>query len=303
MRLDGLRRSAASCIEMTYSNPYMNGQIWAQALARGRSMLLDMQPSLTTRRFGRTIASYEQVDSTNAVAAAWAASGGPDGAVVTADHQIQGRGRHGRTWSDAAGKNLMFSLLLKPPISLDRFGLIMLAACTSVAESVASVDASLPVSIKWPNDILIRGRKCCGLLMETSGSAGISSGKANAIVGVGLNVNQDEFPDTFPQPATSVALETGRLVERTALLASILNLFEPAYDGLEADEGSAVRDAYLRRLETVGEFVRVYAARRGDVIEGRVVGVSDVGALLLETEGGVRTLTSGEITFHPDSQD
>lgn len=287
---------------MTYSNSYTDGQIWAQALARGRSLLHEMEGALATRRFGRSIARYEEVGSTNTIAASWAAAGASEGALVVADHQVRGRGRHGRAWTDAPGTNLMFSVILRPTLPLDRFGLVMLAACSSVAEAVATVDASLPVSIKWPNDVLIRDRKCCGLLMETSGPSAPVVGRTTAVVGIGINVNQDEFPDNFALPATSLALECGRLIDRPALLASILNGFEPAYEKLATDGGASVRETYLRRLESLGAYVRVYSVKQGDAIEGRVAGISPIGALLLETDEGLRTLTSGEVTFHRDQE-
>src|SRR5690606_25414080 len=137
---------------MAYNNTYMHGQLWAQARAAGRDLHARLEPVLDTSRFGRSIASYLDVDSTNVVAIEWAASGAPEGAMVIADHQLEGRGRLGRTWQDAAGKNLMFSVVLRPTLRAEDMGLVMLAAAVAVARALERAVENHDVRIKWPND-------------------------------------------------------------------------------------------------------------------------------------------------------
>jgi BirA family biotin operon repressor/biotin-[acetyl-CoA-carboxylase] ligase len=284
---------------MAYNNTYTHGQLWAQALAAGRELQARLEPVLETNRFGRSIASYLEIGSTNAVAMEWASAGAPEGALVVADHQTEGRGRLGRTWQDAAGKNLMFSLVLRPPLRPENFGLIMLAAATAVADALQRAAENHVVRIKWPNDVLLNGRKCCGMLMETTTAGGGSGPLRSAVVGVGVNVNQVSFPDSFAYEPTSLALETGQLLHRTPILAAILNGFEHNYDGIVSDDGASLRAGYLERMEGVGREVTVYPATAGAAVHGVIRGIAENGALQIQTRVGLRTLSSGDVTFRP----
>ena len=195
----------------------------------------------------------------------------------------------------------MFSVVFRPRLKPDEMGLIMLAASVSVSAALAQTDASLFVQIKWPNDVLLNGKKCCGMLMESSMPAGATGREHCAILGIGVNVNQDEFPPEFAHRTTSLALETGRLFDRLPLLASILNRLDEQYDRVLADDGASVRAAYVSRLHGLNRLTEVYTMDGASAARGRILGVSPVGALLLETEEGVQSLSSGEITFRPGS--
>src|SRR5690606_12415094 len=142
-----------------------------------------------TARFGRTHRALGATGSTNADALAWATEGAPDGALVTAEHQTAGRGRHGRTWTDAPGLSLLASLLLRPTLPPDRLGLLPLAAGLAAADAVESVTGLVP-RLKWPNDVLLGGRKVGGLLLESR----LGDGPATVVLGLGLNVGQADFP-------------------------------------------------------------------------------------------------------------
>ena len=183
-----------------------------------------IQSGLKTTTFGRTLRYHESVGSTNTVAAAWAKAGAAEGSVVLAEYQTQGRGRLGRTWQAAAGLNLMFSVVLRPTLPPDHLGLISLAAGVALAEAIREQVPSLNPQIKWPNDVLISNRKCCGLLLEASHT---SPSNPTVILGIGLNVNQIVFPSALAHTATSLCQECGHEVPRAALLATSLNHLEP----------------------------------------------------------------------------
>lgn len=257
-------------------------------------------PLLATRRFGRPLRGYARVTSTNTLAATWAAedapSGAPEGSVVLAEFQTAGRGRLGRLWEATAGLNLMFSLVLRPRLPVERLGLITLAAGVAVAEVLAEVAAPLRPAIKWPNDILLEGQKCCGMLLEAAMQAGTAARPASVILGIGLNVNQDTFPPALAHTATSLLLATGRPVPRAPLLARLLEALETRYDSLFEDDGAAVRAAYADRMAGLHRPAALRLTGTDRFIRGTVAGISASGALLLRTDAGLQAFHAGEVT-------
>jgi BirA family biotin operon repressor/biotin-[acetyl-CoA-carboxylase] ligase len=247
--------------------------------------------ALTTRRLGRPALVLEQVGSTNDLAHEYARAGASDGLLLLAEEQTAGRGRLDRSWWAPAGTCLLMTLLLRPTLPLAKAGQLTmclgLGACEGIAE-VTGVDARL----KWPNDLLVNGRKLGGMLTELNSE----EGRINyAALGLGLNVNVDFARDGAPAEvaglATSLLLETGREVDRLALLAAILARTEAWYDGALADESP--HEAWAARLDTVGRRVRV--AMAVGAVEGKAVGVTPEGALLVrEDGGGVRVVWSGD---------
>ncbi len=255
-----------------------------------------LAPLLRTRRFGRALRAFATIGSTNTEAAAWAAEGAPEGAVVLAELQTAGRGRMGRTWEARAGRNLTFSVVLRPSLPPERFGLLTLAASVAVAETVASFTAPLDAEIKWPNDVLLEGRKCCGMLLESSFSG---QKRPTVILGIGLNVNQDAFPPALAERATSMLLATGRRTPRAPLLAALLARLEPAYDRLVHDGGAAVRQAYEARLSGLGRRATLYLSGTRAPVRGVLAGITETGALRVETGDGLRLFHAGEVSFSP----
>ena len=252
-----------------------------------------LQDRRSTERFGRAMRGFEAVSSTNTRAAAWAQDGAPEGSVVLADHQSAGRGRHGRPWADAPGRNLLLSVVLRPTLPPDRFGRIMMAASVAVA---ATVDEAVPgrAQIKWPNDILLRGRKCCGMLLESS-HTGAASDPAVAILGIGLNVNQTSFPPEVADTAISLQLAAQRPISRAAVGAALLAQLERRYDAI-ATNVESVRSAYLDRLVQLGQTVSFRAPDTGRRLRGTARGITTSGALQLETPSGSHTLHAGDVT-------
>jgi len=244
---------------------------------------------------GRSLRTYDVIDSTNPTATRWAHEGAPHGSLVIAEQQTAGRGRQGRTWHAATGQNLLFSLVLRPDLPPTHFNLITLAASVAVAETIASLGAPFFPQIKWPNDILLDSQKCCGMLLESSLA---SERDAVVVLGIGLNVNQRDFPDELDATATSLCLQTGRPLQRAPLLASLLTHLENDLDSLADDQGAAVRQAYTKRLAGLGKFITLRFAGRTDTVTGRLLGIDDLGALRLETAEGIQLFHAGEVTTH-----
>lgn len=253
-----------------------------------------IQALLTTTAFGRALQYHQTVASTNTLAAAWAEAGAAEGSVVLAEYQTQGRGRLGRAWQAAAGQNLMFSVVLRPVLPPDRWGLITLAAGVALVEALQAAAPALDPRIKWPNDVLLGGRKCCGMLLEASHAAARTPA---VILGVGLNVNQAAFPPALAETATSLLRETGHALPRAAVLAGYLNRLERTYATLFEDGGAGVRARYtavLHGLQTQVHFRQTTGTRR---ITGTVLGITEAGALRLAVDGAEATFHAGEISF------
>ena len=267
------------------------------------SVLPDLAPLLRTDRFGRTLRWNAATASTNAEALRWAASGVPEGALVGADHQTAGRGRHGRRWTDTPGQNLLVSLVLRPTLAPDQLGLVPLAAGVAVAEALERT-LSLAPQLKWPNDVLLGERKVGGLLLEghlpspARPSPARPEGEATLVLGLGLNVNQTGFPAEIADRATSLALEVGRPLSRLPLLADLLASLETHYDRLLRDGGDAVCAAFeARMLGRSHEAAIAFAPGTPPTLHGRLLGVHASGALRLGTPDGERLLHAGEVTL------
>ncbi len=257
------------------------------------------QEALSTQTFGRSVLWLDSVASTNDEARTWAESDGSHGAVVFADHQTGGRGRHGRSWHSMPGLNLTVSLILRPAFPPIGFGLITLAASLAVCECISSSPGVSP-SIKWPNDILIEGKKCCGMLLESV----ITSDRNGSyvILGIGLNVNQAEYPARLRASSTSLMLACGRPVDRALLLADLLQRLERTYSRLESQPDSIVKN-YESNLDGIGRMIYLSDAHSGTRYSGIIKGIDDSGALLLDIDSdpgsdldiGVRAFHAGDV--------
>ena len=244
--------------------------------------------TLPPRRIGHSIHRLGTVASTQAEAAALAAAGAADGTVVTAAHQSAGRGRRGRAWLDVPGESLLMSIVLRPPIPPGRAPQLSLVAAVAVVDALRA--AAIAAAIRWPNDVMVAERKICGVLPEAVTTR--EGALQHVILGIGLNVNQGEFPDSLRNLATSVRLESGRphAVEdwREALLASL-----DGWYGAFVEEGLfALRPAWLGRAQSIGRRVRSADGR-----EGIAVDLDADGALLLRVDGGETVrVVAGEVT-------
>jgi BirA family biotin operon repressor/biotin-[acetyl-CoA-carboxylase] ligase len=250
--------------------------------------LAAVEDRLTTRILGRHSLYFTSTGSTMDVARAEAEGGAPDGTVVLAEEQTKGRGRFARAWVSPAGQNLYMTLIVRPPIS--RLRSLSIISPLAVALAVEDVTGLAP-RIKWPNDVLIKGRKFSGILIESE-----SRGEKvdYALVGPGINVNFDvkQVPE-IADIATSVKYELGREVSREELLAAFLNHFEALYENADRE---AVFGQWRSRLDTIGREVRV--TFRDQVYEGLAEDVDRDGNLILAQSGGSRrTIEAGEVSL------
>lgn len=257
-------------------------------------MLLDLDAvnaSLNTERFGRRIVYETSCDSTMNVARREAESGAVEGTVVIAEEQTAGRGRFGRSWVSPAGKNLYLTIVSRP--SADRLRVLGMAAPLAVCHAARGVAAVQP-AVKWPNDVLIDGRKLSGMMTESE-IAG--SDVRFSLTGIGVNVNLDvaSAPE-IASIATSLREETGADVSREAVLAALLNRFETLFDS----PLPALVEAWRAALETLGREITVTLG--DETHRGLAEDVDDDGNLVLRLPDGSRmTFEAGEVSLRvPD---
>jgi len=234
----------------------------------------------------------EVAGSTNTELLSLAEEGAPAWTVLATGHQVEGRGRLGRTWESNPGDSLLVSVLLRPDIPPTDSSLITLGAGACMAMS-CSVACGVDVRCKWPNDLLVGERKLGGVLTE----ARIDEGRlAHVVVGVGVNLEQsaDDFPVELRGSATSIALEGGR-PDAPALLFEFLLRLKRFGDPSRAGFRETVLDLYRRVSETIGRTVRATTAG-GRQVEGTATGVGESGQLLVETDAGPEEVTFGEVT-------
>lgn len=256
----------------------------------------NVRDRLSTDRFGQPMRGVEEVGSTNEAAAAWASEGAPNGAVVLTEYQTTGRGRHGRTWAADKGQNLLFSIVLRPQLAPDRLSLITVAAGVAVADAIEPFVSPHRSTIEWPNDVLLEGRKTCGILLESSLAP---PDETVVVLGIGLNVNQTAFPDALEDTATSLRLTTGRPVPRAELLTHLLTALERRYDAIQNDRADAVRAAFEDRLSTLHEHTTLRVPETDHTLSGTVTGITETGALRLRTADETRTVHAGDVTTRP----
>ena len=248
-----------------------------------------LQSLLRTEYLGRTVCYHESTGSTMDVARAEADAGAAEGAIALTEEQTAGRGRHGRAWVSPRGVNVYVTLLLRP--ALDQMRHLAVIAPLAVCQAIEETTALLP-RIKWSNDVLIEGKKVCGILAESE----LEGAHVRfALVGIGINVNLDmaRYPE-ISEIATSLRSALRREVAREEVLAATLNHFEKLYHA--AGRGEVVSTGWKQRLDTLGKTIRVEAA--GHVEEGVVVDADSDGALILRRDDGSHIrIDAGEATL------
>jgi BirA family biotin operon repressor/biotin-[acetyl-CoA-carboxylase] ligase len=251
----------------------------------------DVRRRLATAYLGRRYYYYPETNSTNDVALALAAAGEAEGAVVVADFQRRGRGRRAHAWSSPAGKDLLFSMILRPQGDARHALPVTLAVATAVSVTLSKLlDADM--SVKWPNDVMAPGGKIAGILAESASSGGRLS---HAVVGVGVNVNSDvaDFAGDLHGRAASCKTIAGAEWDRADLLADLLGTIEAYYDRFKRDGFGPLASAYEARLTQAGK--EVAFERDGARWSGRVLGVSRDGALVVRVSDGDVHLYSEQI--------
>lgn len=262
------------------------------ALVRiGRDYVTDLM-KINTKWAGNTVYSYEEIDSTNAEAMRLAKDGEKHGTLVTAKKQYAGRGRRGRTWESEDADNIYMSLLLRPKFSAEKAPMLTLVMAYSVAKVLREREG-LEVKIKWPNDLVIGKKKICGILTEMKmEERAISS----VIIGVGMNVNVENFPKELRDKATSLKKEAGREFCCTDLIAKIMESFEENYNRFaETEDVSFMQDEYNEMLVNCGKQVRILEPN--NEYEAFALGINEEGELLVEKEDGkIERVFSGEVS-------
>ncbi len=242
-----------------------------------------IQSELATKRLGTKFHYFQEIDSTNSHARRLADAGAPEGAVVIAEHQSDGRGRLGRSWESPPYCNLYFSLLLRPALAPAHAPQITLMAAVALADTIASFVADRP-TIKWPNDILLQGKKLAGILTESSCDA---KRIEFVILGVGVNLNfpRERMPETIRDRATSLLEVGGQGVSRENFLRRLIQDLDRCYGTLEDFGFAAIAPRWEAYFALRGRRVRVEMV--DEVISGTATGIDGDGALLLEAEDGV----------------
>lgn len=248
---------------------------------------------LKTERMGKKICYFSIIDSTNQYAKRIGEDGAPEGTLVIADEQTAGKGRSGRHWVTPPKTAIAFTLLLRPTLPPSRISMVTLVMGLAVCNAIQDL-YHLPVGIKWPNDVVIEGRKICGILTEMSAEM---DGVHYIVIGVGINTNLTTFPDEIRDVATSLQLQLGHPVDRAEVLCRVIELFEQYYEKFEKDgDLRELQEIYNEELLNLNERVRVLDPK-GEYT-GTALGIDPEGQLLVRRDdtGEVVKVWSGEVS-------
>ncbi|AZK47204.1 biotin--[acetyl-CoA-carboxylase] ligase [Paenibacillus lentus] len=248
--------------------------------------------AMNTKSFGRKLKLLEVTTSTQEEVRLLAELGAAEGTLVIAEEQTIGRGRQGRRWHSPAGKGVWMSLLLRPPLPLTRAPQLTLLSAVAVCRAIRAV-TGVEVGIKWPNDLLVHGRKICGILLESIGEDEMIR---YCIAGVGIDANLEpsDLPPELRTIATSLQIESGRKVDRVVLIGAVIAELEKFYE-LYLEEGFAPIGHLWEALSvTTGQDITVKTAQ-GEV-RGRAMGLDENGGLLvMQEDHRLTTIFSGEV--------
>ncbi len=235
---------------------------------------------------------YEPVmGSTNTKAMKLAEEGAPHGALIVTDKQESGRGRRGRKWETPAGKAIAMSFLLRPEINPNNASMLTLVAAMAVTRGIEDA-TRLKVGIKWPNDIVINSKKVGGILTEMSAQIDFVN---HIVVGIGINVQVESFPEELSDMATSIYKESGQKVNRAALIERICEYFEAYYDiFLKTEDLTAIVKQYDAYMVNRNQAVRVLDPK--EPYEGQARGITARGELLVDTWESRRLVSAGEVS-------
>ena len=245
-------------------------------------------PLLTTRALGRAVSHYEHtLTSTNLVLKDMAKQGAPHGSLCLCECQTAGRGRMDRSWSSPEGQGVWLSVLLRPCLKPEDAPLITFACALAMAKAVREV-TGLDARIKWPNDLVLQGRKVCGILLEM----GFDAHGMYVVAGTGLNVRRGAYPPDLAERAVSIE-ECADLPDRGAIIAAYLKALEDAVSALEQDGFAGIAADFRRECITLGSPVHVLGA---ESFTGMAEDIDATGALLVRTDGELRRVLAGDVS-------
>lgn len=259
----------------------------------------DIQSRLKTKWVAHPLLFFDSIDSTNIRAKLEAEQGAESGLLVVSDMQSAGRGRRGRSWESPAGTNIYYTLMLKPDFSSDCAPMLTLVMALAVAKGIRqtlrrdSEEAAAKVGIKWPNDIVVDGKKVCGILTEMSMEQGYIQ---HIVIGVGINVRKQEFPEEIRDRAAAIDEQCGFRISRSQLIADIMEAFEEDYEiFLQTHDLKGLRVSYAELLVNQDREVCVLDPK-GEY-RGIARGINDQGELLVERpDGTVEEVYAGEVS-------
>jgi BirA family biotin operon repressor/biotin-[acetyl-CoA-carboxylase] ligase len=255
----------------------------------------EIRDGLKTSIFGRErIDHFAVIDSTNVHARMIADRGAPEGTVVVAEAQVKGKGRRGRSWFSPAGEGIYVSVILRPRVAPSEAPRLVLMAAVAAAEALLA-QAALPVSVKWPNDILVGGKKIAGILSEMR----LAGDRIDhVVIGMGVNVNTpaESLPPEIAAIATSLCAVTGRTFSRAGLLRAYLEKLEGWYALFRERRFEPIRERWLEIARIIGKQVKIAGIDR--TYEGEVIDIDPTGFLILKSpDGGVQRILAGDVSM------
>lgn len=235
---------------------------------------------------------FDTIDSTNTKAQELAEKGYPSGTLVVADKQDSGKGRRGRSWVSPSGTGIFMTLMIKPDINPNNASMLTLVAALAVAKAITSVTGE-EAMIKWPNDIVVNSKKVCGILTEMNAQFDYIN---NIVVGIGINVHNESFPEEISQMASSLMIEAGgKRFHRAQIIAETMSYFEQYYDTfLKTQDLSALVREYDKLLVNRNKSVRVLDPK--EPFDGKAMGITPKGELIVDTWESRKLVSSGEVS-------
>lgn len=252
----------------------------------------EIKSLMHTEWVAKEVLYFDTIDSTNTKAQELAEKGYPSGTLVVADKQESGKGRRGRSWVSPSGTGIFMTLMIKPDINPNNASMLTLVAALAVAKAITSVTGE-EAMIKWPNDIVVNGKKVCGILTEMNAQFDYIN---HIVVGIGINVHNESFPEEISQMASSLMIEAGgKRFHRAQIIAETMSYFEQYYDTfLKTQDLSALVREYDELLVNRNKSVRVLDPK--EPFDGKAMGITHKGELIVDTWESRKLVSSGEVS-------
>ena len=252
----------------------------------------EIESLMNTAWAGRNVCYFDSTDSTNIQAKKLGEGGGVHGTLVVAGQQTSGKGRRGRGWESPLGTSIYMTILLRPDFAPSKAPMLTLVMAMSVAEAIREKTGAEGL-IKWPNDIVLNGKKICGILTEMSAEIDYIN---HVVIGVGINVNTESFPEEISAAATSLRAETGECYRRAEIVAAVMERFEQNYSIFqECGSFKELKDRYNEMLVNIGREVLILEP--GHEYKALALGINETGELLVKKEDGtVAEVFAGEVS-------
>lgn len=252
----------------------------------------EIKSLMHTEWVAKEVLYFDTIDSTNTKAQELAEKGYPSGTLVVADKQESGKGRRGRSWVSPSGTGIFMTLMIKPDINPNNASMLTLVAALAVAKAITSVTGEEAL-IKWPNDIVVNSKKVCGILTEMNAQFDYIN---HIVVGIGINVHNESFPEEISQMASSLMIEAGgKRFHRAQIIAETMSYFEQYYDTfLKTQDLSALVRECDELLVNRNKSVRVLDPK--EPFDGKAMGITPKGELIVDTWESRKLVSSGEVS-------